>query len=205
MRYIVFDFDGVIGDTRQILLDFFDQSNAVKTLMREKGFDNPEEYLIYAQLNKKNTQELVAHDGAELVNYIHSKGTLPIYSEMTAILKELATDSRMAIVSSNSKALIEQSLGELVTVFDTIFGFEDSRDKLQKTQALEQFWNITPVQVYFLTDTVGDLLELQEHLPAKNLIGCGWGLHGHQLLSSVLAEEQIIDHPSQIVAKINSN
>lgn len=93
-------------------------------------------------------------------------------------LKKLPGSSNLAIVTSNGKKLVTEFAKKSGLKFSHILGFEDAPDKESKVLKILKEWNLKPVEVLFITDTLSDILEIKNVLPLENILGADWGWHG---------------------------
>ena len=122
----------------------------------------------------------------------------PILQE---IVKKLAKEHKLSIVSSGITAIIEKCLKDkdILKYFDEILGFDFHASKVVKLKKILNDHNISPKDTVFITDTLSDVLEANEvGIPS---IAVSWGLHDR----STFAEGHpaaIIDDPKELIPTI---
>jgi KH-domain-like of EngA bacterial GTPase enzymes, C-terminal/Haloacid dehalogenase-like hydrolase len=213
-KYLIFDFDGVIGDTLQ------EYAKVVhETTEAEKST---------AQIIKENIIE--HHQKPQFDSWTNSqkeqwKQDLILWSDkiielgfdcFPAVIQELLKikSPKMAIVSGSSHNLLRYGiekanagLGEGFTPlhFDYMMGFEDGLSKVDRVLRICQDWNIDPLDIYFFTDTKTDVIELENTLDKDKIFGCAWGWHGYTRLKEVLPPDQILEEAFEIHRAIDND
>ena len=196
-KYLIFDFDGVLADTWQSTVQSvaeIDQTTLeiateriLETHQKPMSEDRPAQPNMADRISRILVlNKLVVEKGFEL---------------FVGFLKEIEaiSNTRIAIVSSGSREhLIAPVLSKFNLKFDFVLGIEDHVSKVEKVKEISQKWKVDINDVYFFTDTVSDVVELEPILNKEKLIGCSWGWHGKQRLESVLNSEQILNNFSDI-------
>jgi phosphoglycolate phosphatase len=186
----LFDFDGVIVDTLEeafLTNDRFVKKLGLPPLEREAFrlmykkniHDSMIEYGVKEQDFKilwsmiKEREKKVAHD-------------ILIYQDVPGLLEELR-NHKLYIISASSTEAIKSYLNrkDLTKYFQEVFGAEEGMSKAEKIRMIVKKENVSPQETYFLTDTVGDVLEGKK--TSVNVIGVAWGFHKKEELEEVLA------------------
>lgn len=198
MKYLIFDFDGVLGDTwnprmevllargdrtkEEILHDtdqYFTKSPHTRdlSLSKEFLFDRQERIIKFGQL-------------------LNAKG----FNLFDGFIEELKKfqDAKMAVVSSGAAVYVKPALGESGLEFSHILTFEDHHSKEEKVEQICKDWNISVKDAYFFTDTVSDVNELSNIMDKNNIYGCAWGYQEAEKLSMILAKDHILHNFSDI-------
>lgn len=213
-KYLIFDFDGVIGDTLEVY------AKAVQAATEPKK--------SITAIIKENIIE--HHQKPQFDNWNESqtnqwKKDLVVWSDkiielgfncFPAVIEELLKikNPKMAIVSGSSHNLIRygiqkanEGLGEgfVPLHFDYMMGFEDGLSKVDRVLKICEDWNIDPAGVYFFTDTKTDVIELENALDKDKIFGCAWGWHGYTMLKEVLPADQILEEAFEIHRAIDND
>ena len=198
MKYFIFDFDGVLGDT-------FDCSIEVKQAMdgksREEVLISHNEYFT----KSTHTRDLNLNEESlramkewviEFGNAIFEKD----FNLFTGFIEELKKikNTKMAVVSSGSAIYIKPKLENCGVKFSPILTFEDHHSKEEKVEMICREWKVEVKDVYFFTDTISDVRELEKMLDKNKLYGCAWGYQGREKLLTVLESDHILDNFSDI-------
>ncbi len=193
-KYLIFDFDGVLGNT-------WTESNEVKVVMGDsatvedaaavtmKHFDKKpsterNHSLTTEQLQKK--QEWITTFGKHL-----SETDFGLFKGFIAELKKIK-NAKFAVVSSGSSQYVLPALKKSGIKFTHILAYEDHYSKEEKVEKVCKDWGISPKDAYYFTDTKADILELQDLMGRERMIGCAWGWHGYEKLNELLPEKMIL-------------
>jgi phosphoglycolate phosphatase-like HAD superfamily hydrolase len=190
--YLIFDFDGVLGDTLEATLHVlstldnvtYDQAYKNLQYFFKKPHHARKNNISEAEYNKK--LDWINLFGADL----HDRGFAlfdPFVDEISKI------DTRhLAVVSSGSLKYIVPKLNQTELKFTHILGFEDHHSKEEKVEKICMDWGVGIKDVYYFTDTVSDVVELRDIMDMTKIIGCSWGFHGEDKLDTVLPKTQIM-------------
>jgi phosphoglycolate phosphatase len=155
IKHIVFDFDGVIGDTFDLNL-VLSQKHSITT-------PTLEDFLAHHDGNVYEEPK-IAYDPtkvhvwyseyAELVSYTHLENSI-------TPIQQLAEKYTLHINSSNSEVSLIAALSKagIYKHFEKIMGKETHRSKVEKFHMLFSEYGATPENTLFITDTLGDIKE----------------------------------------------
>ncbi len=199
MQYLIFDFDGVIGDTRQASAEATAKVNGVDvaTALRTN--------LEYASKKPNHTRDHTLSE-AELHSIYewtvrfgeHMKeSNFALFEAFVAEIVALSTPYK-AIVSSGSQRYVIPAVEQTLINPTHILAYEDHHSKEEKIELICTDWGVTQSEVFYFTDTLADVYELQGFIHPSRLIGVGWGYCGKAALQMVLEDAYILDEPSDI-------
>lgn len=196
MKVILFDFDGVIVDTFSFCYRIMNSRDAIsEDFYRAKfegnindAFKKPEQnpdaklFDFYGQYNP----ELMACQPNE---------------EVVKVIKELARNHTLIIISSTISSSIEQFLEVhgLADVFKEILGNDVEKSKVKKINDVLQRYGIKSTETVFITDTLGDIKEA--NVCGVKSIAVTWGYHSSTTLEKG-SPYKIIDHPNKLIETI---
>jgi leucyl-tRNA synthetase len=193
-KYFIFDFDGVLGDTREV---------AIKARMNVFGFTTREEaekdLMQYFEQKPDHARDAYRSPEriAEDLDWVrrYGEGIIalkpPLFKNFIKEIKKYK-NVRLAVVSSGSEKYVKPLLKKSGLVFTHILSFEDHHSKEEKIELICRDWKIDVQSVYYFTDTKADVYELENILDRKKIIGCAWGYHNFEKLNEVLSEKQIL-------------
>ena len=204
MKHLIFDFDGVLGDTSDSRIE----------VLQEMDGKSKEEILISSDLyftKSTHTRDLNMSDQAlgDLQSWITKFGTLlskkefNLFHDFIEEIKKIS-DANLAVVSSGSNIYVKPRLENCGLEFSHILTFEDHHSKEEKVEMICKDWGVSVKDVYFFTDTISDVVELENLLGKNKIYGCAWGYQGRDRLLSVLEEGNVLTNFSDI-GKIFTN
>ncbi len=197
MKYLIFDFDGVLGDTyghrKEVLLEI-GISQEEFTARTDKYFTTSSHTrdLNLSKESVSNIQDWMTRFGTLL----NEKG----FNLFTDFLEELEKiqDVKMAVVSSGSYIYIKPKLKNSEIQFTHVLTFEDHHSKEEKVELICKDWEISVKDAYFFTDTISDVKELGNIMDKDKIYGCAWGYQGAEKLSTILDKNHILNDFSDI-------
>ncbi len=181
-RVIIFDFDGPIVDS---FLACFEMGE-----FRSPGI-TLEEYRmmftgnIFDEFEKRQQGKPVIEPPDFDYGKESQKRKLPLtpVQGIPELLKNLHTKAHiLAIISSSNSERIREYLRthHIEEFFTDVLGADVEKSKVRKFEMVAQKYNVSPDQMIFVTDTLGDIKEAAEHnIPT---IGVTWGFHDKTLL-----------------------
>lgn len=204
-KHLIFDFDGVLGDTLESLL----QSHVVyENVSYEQATENMIKYFSKTQHAKKDKIDIeVTLAEKDLWHATY----LPIALEFGNLFDEFMQavlslkNVRKAIVTSNTNEIVLPLLGDLAEEFEFILDYHDHLSKEVKIEKICSEWGISEKEAYYFTDTISDVVELDQYMDPTKVLGCSWGFLGKEKLQTVLPESQILDNFNDIYKHFPEN
>ncbi|MEI6728296.1 MAG: NUDIX domain-containing protein [bacterium] len=190
-KHIILDFDGVLADTWQGFIQAYSEVHNTTTL------GEASQLIIEGSMTslktKVETESLEQHiRNISLANKRQTEIGFNLFTDFITELKKIP-NAIFAIVSTSTREhLLEKALINCDLEFTHVLGLEDDVSKEVKVNLIVREWMVSPKDVYFFTDTVADVLELNEVLDSTKIFGCSWGWHGTERLQTVLADNQIL-------------
>jgi phosphoglycolate phosphatase len=158
IKHIIFDFDGVIGDTFDIL----------SSLSYKHVVNNPshEDFLAHHDGNvfeepkvifDAEKRHLFFSEYRESIAGSHLKDSI-------APIKSLSEHFQLYINSSNQEAGLLSALeqADLLSCFKKVMGEETHKSKVTKFQIVFDEYGATTENTIFITDTLGDIKEAEK-------------------------------------------
>jgi phosphoglycolate phosphatase-like HAD superfamily hydrolase len=208
MKHLIFDFDGVLGDTLEVrdkAVMEIDGLTQEQTTQKFKEFFNRPQFnrdgkYIGKKVSKKTTQAQTAQfDPTWLTRYSQAvlKHGFNLFDGFIHEIEEIK-DAQLAIISTGSREYILPKMENTNLNFSHILDFNDHPSKQVKLEQICADWKIDLKTPFYFTDTQVDVRELEKIMNPKKIIGCAWGYHGFDLLREVLPEKQILRKFSDI-------
>lgn len=198
IRYLIFDFDGVLGDTlkswNEVIKEVEGLSDEELVVRNNKVFTKSTHTrdFNFSEKELEVMNKSVSHRGS-----LVAKKGFDLFDGFMEEIKKIP-DTKMAVVSSGSFHYIKPELVNCGLEFSHILTFEDHHSKEEKVENICKDWAISLDQAYFFTDSISDVVELERILDKNKIYGCSWGYQGHEKLATVLDKEHIFDKFSDI-------
>lgn len=193
-HYLIFDFDGVLGDTWTATLK-------AKVLMGDSKTEEEAQQAILEYFDKKPFHAKNVPITQEKSNAA-TKWSRDFGEKMATIdfdlfhefIKEIKKYKKVkiAVVSSGSRQYVIKAMKKSGLKPTHILAFEDSHSKEEKIERICKDWKVDVKDIYYFTDTKADVYELEDLLDRNKLIGCAWGYQGFTKLNEVLPDKQIL-------------
>lgn len=196
VKNIVFDFDGVIGDTFDIV---FALSQAADQSMTHDDFVEHHDGNVYEEPKIKFSAEGAKQFYADYSNRI----SLSHIAEAVPSLERLANSYKLFIISSNEeygiKAVLEKA--NIARHFDAIYGYNTHKSKITKFEMLRDQFGIDFDETVFITDTLGDIKEGNK--VGVKVIAETFGFHSRERLAQG-SPYKIVDSWKEIEQEITT-
>jgi len=206
-KYLIFDWEGVFGDTFDSIVSSYLELNNLAKGERE----NVVNYILNERMVKpKYTKEknFSQEEIAEQISFREKEYELKLkygIKYFQGFIEEVRKikNVKMAIVSTAHQNFLDEFTGNSGLDFDFLLGFKPGFNKEDGVLEVCKNWGVETSQIYFFTDTIRDVVELETVIPKAKIIGCQWGFHGEKL-KEVLPEAQILKNFSEIHGIIKS-
>ena len=200
---LIFDYDGVIADSLEYNLAI---TNRACALAASKARPATVEDLY--ELSSMSFDELAGSIGVEpaeihpcLVEInrllaIPNKQT-KLFAGMAEVIRTIAQEHRLAIVSHNTEIAIDQvlSMYGLRHHFSDILGAESPGNKTEQISSLLEKYHVDSKKAYMVGDSVSDILSAQQ--AGVNSIAVSWGFQPIIRLKPA-NPDFIVTHPEQL-------
>ena len=175
---IVFDLDGVLFDTVEIMIqEFLKEYPGVTRDMAEGFFHGNvhEERERIAHLKKEETEE---EEEERKRAYTIRKTEAQMFPKMKELLQELYTKGYVLVTNTSASERNCTPLFErwgLQTLFDFHATTELSKSKVEKFKIIAERYDCHPRELIFVTDTIGDIREAD--IAGVPTVAVTWGAH----------------------------
>jgi phosphoglycolate phosphatase len=175
IKAIIFDFDGVIGDTYDIS---FQVATRLHPNITKQDFLNIFMGNVYVTAGVHFTEK----DIPTFFEKTKQAFTSYNFFAVQPMLEKLSEKYKLFIISGTIDDNIKHflALGNLGGYFQKILGATTHRSKIARFKMVFNEFNVTPEECLFVTDTVGDIVEARE--ANVESIAVTWGFHNEQLL-----------------------
>jgi leucyl-tRNA synthetase/FMN phosphatase YigB (HAD superfamily) len=199
-KYLVFDFDGVIGDTKEATLkNYIAIGLATDTETGEKviseWFDRKPKHMSQNEFKKEEHEERVKRIKEFGTSFLQFK--MGLFNDFVKEIKKLK-NVKLAIVSAGSALYVKPLVKKSGIKFSHVFTGEDSMKKGDSVLKVAKDWKIDPKEIYYFTDAISDYYELEHFINPKRIIGCAWGFLGEEKLKKLFADTEILKKPKDI-------
>lgn len=126
-----------------------------------------------------------------------------IHPSMEQIIRNLAAQYNLCIVSSGSERTIKEQLmnSHVLDCFSDILGYETDTSKVRKIKSALETYHVGREKSVFVTDTLGDIREAHE--VGVVTIAVTWGFHLEKKLQEG-SPEYIVQTPGDLQKTIES-
>ncbi|MGP1382795.1 MAG: HAD-IA family hydrolase [Thainema sp.] len=207
MAVIIFDFDGTIADTLDAIVAI---TNRLATKYRYPMVTSHD----VKQLQGLSTQQIIRHSGlsifqfARLVRRVRRELNASIESiqpiaQLEPVLRELAHEHRLGIVTSNSAQNVQRFLvrHQLTEQFSFIYSGTTLFGKAKVLRRVLRQYQIKPTHVFYVGDETRDV-EAAKVLPI-NMIAVAWGFNTPEILQAH-QPDFLIYSPSELLKLMKS-
>lgn len=199
-KYLIFDFDGVIGDTWDVFIDVLIRRRRFKT--REEAISSMKKYFSskpnHIRGHTLTDEEMqIEFDKTVKTGEMIDEHGFPLFTDFVAQIESINTHYK-AIVSRGSQNYIIPKMSTTNINPTHILAFEDHHSKEKKIETICNDWNVSVKDVYYFTDSLADVYELQNMISKDKLIGVSWGFCTEEDLLKELLPEHILNIPSDI-------
>jgi phosphoglycolate phosphatase len=210
VRAVIFDLDGTLVQTRVASWEIFSRINNRFGL----GVDHPEQYFDLFRGNVFSSIRTLCRDDAHaaevktaFLELLRSDYTPPMIPGMVDVVRRLAGDCTLAVMSSNAMQVLRRVLvgNEVAFCFAHVFGGDVAPDKSVAIRAFladsgsafgrrcaadydegDRGADPSPAGTVLVTDTAGDV---RDALAAGiRVVGVAWGMHSVDELTTAGAE-----------------
>lgn len=202
MKYLIFDFDGVLGDTAGPRMEILLEIGTIHgSKSKEEILKHTDRY--FTKSSHTRDLNLDSQTVASIGDWMIKFGNLMIkkgFKLFDGFIEEIKKieDTKLAIVSSASAVYVKPALEKSGLALSHIMTFEDHHSKEEKVEQICKDWNISVKDAYFFTDTVSDVNELSNIMDKNNIYGCAWGYQGAEKLATVLDPTHIFNNFTDI-------
>lgn len=188
-RIVILDFDGVIADTLQDMLKFSDQVAAEFGIQHQTTLHDLEvlQPMSFANLGRQigiPESQVNLYVERMVACFQNSPIPCPIIPGMAEAIRDMAGDSRLAIVSGNDTLVIQHFLQyyNLEPYIECIYGVDLPGSKKEKILTILQRFDSPSLPAFMVGDAASDV----EAAHQAGILGVavGWG---HQSQEKLLA------------------
>lgn len=206
-KVIIFDFDGTLADTIDILLSITNRLSA------EFGFKSATKEEL-AQLSNLNSWQILQYSGISIFKFpllirrlkaeLHSEiPNIQLFPGIKEVLLELKRRGfQLGIITSNSRENVWESLEK--NGLQGTFAFIYSGSTFGKHKVINKWLkleHINPEQVVYVGDEIRDIDAAKK--TGIKVIAVGWGFNSQEALAAQ-NPDFLIERPQELIEIINS-
>lgn len=202
-NFILFDFDGVIGDSWKVA---FEAAKVICPGITEVDHKKRFEGNINDVKHSETFHNNDCNHGLDWFDiYLPKmKEGAKIFPGMKELVLDLEKEYTLIIISSTLSFPIEEflALHDLSSHFDWVMGNDVHKSKVEKIRMVFEKYNIGPEECVFITDTLGDMHEAEEmKVPS---IGVTWGFCALETLQKG-SYLKLVDTPEELRSAIKEH
>lgn len=183
IQHIVFDFDGTLADTIDVIKEVV---SSEMNDINEEDFEFLRSEGIKKLIKRKNIPfyklpKMVLHFTSKL----NTKHDIPLYPEMIPILHKLSLHYRLGIVSSNSEENIRQCLTkhQVESLFDFVYSQSSIFGKHLVLKNMCKKHKLNPAEILYVGDEDRDIIACKKAM-IRSIAVC-WGFNSEKRLREV--------------------
>ena len=199
IKYIVFDFDGTIADTfdviKSIAINEFDAYDFDFELIRSEGTKG-----LFKKMNIPLWK--LPEMALKVTSRLRNNKEIKLFPEVIDLLNILKKDYKIGIVSSNSKENIIDTLQKhnIEKMFEFVYSDSSIFGKHLVLRKMCSKYKINPIDVIYVGDEDRDIVAAKK-VKIKN-IAVTWGFNSKEKLCKV-KPDYLADSPMQILEIIS--
>jgi len=204
MKLFLFDFDGVLVSS----LEIYEQ--AVGLSLKKMNRPLTRGRAEFLELFDGNFYESLTKRGVDVTKFLEVSGDLlaaadytkmePI-TAMISVVGELHKENILLVISSNKSQTIDAALQRFKFngYFQEVLGSDFSLSKKEKILYAKEKYQIVPADIYYIGDTVGDIIE--GRAVGVNTVGVTWGWHTKEKMAAA-QPDYLFDQPEDLLQLI---
>ena len=203
MKYILFDFDGVIADSFYSALEV---KQMICPHVTEEEYRKLFEGNINDTMNSAASHTEACRNDIDFMTEFSNRmeNTVQLFSGMKEVVNELSTKYILVIISSTTTVPIQKFLkaNNLNTNFAWIMGNDVHKSKVEKIKMVFSKYSINADDCVFITDTLGDIHEAGKM--GVKAIAVDWG---YGTLESLHKGNpySLVNNPNALLATIQNS
>lgn len=207
-RIVIFDFDGVLADTLVDMLRFSDEVAAEFGIHHHTTLQDLEalQPMSFANLGRQigvAETEIARYVQKMIERFETSPTPCPIFPGMTEVVTKLKADTILAIVSGNTRTVIQRFLEyySLSDAFQQIYGVDQPGGKVEKIKQILAEIALPDLPAIMIGDAASDIEAA--HQAGIIAIAVGWG---HQPQSKLIQArpDYFVTNPQELLDTIMS-
>lgn len=200
IKYIVFDFDGTLADTfdviKNIAMNEYSEYDIDVELFKSEGAKG---MLKMLNIPRWKIPGMILN----VTNKLRNSKNIKLFPGIVDLLINLKKDYKIGILSSNSKEIINDTLKEydIENLFEFVYSESSLFGKHSVLKRMCSKHNIDPLEVIYVGDEDRDIIAAKK----ANLksIAVTWGFNSKEKLSRE-NPDYLVDSPMQILEALQS-
>jgi len=184
MDIIIFDYDGVIVDSLDLVIEIYNElapQYDLEKLKEKEEFTKFFDHNFFQGL-KENGIGPEVYEGLlkEMADRLAREvKDAPLFEGIKEVLKKLSQEYRLLIITSNLSYVIEEALKiNDIKEIEEVVGAEKEKSKVKKIKRVEGKYPDS--KIYYIGDTTGDIYEGRE--AGTITVAVSWGFHKKEKL-----------------------
>jgi len=200
---IIFDYDGVIADSFDVVLKIFNNICEKYGIKKQKKHEFKEMYKqnffegMKQKGMKKESMDEFDNDYKKTAKIKEDK--VELFDGIKEVINKLSEKYDLFIVTSNFKSIVEKDLKRFnIDKIKEIIGGDKEQSKTKKIKIIKEKHKDS--KIYFITDTIGDIKEGKKADIVT--IAVSWGYHNKELLQKE-SPDHIVNSPEELLKLFN--
>lgn len=203
MKYIIFDFDGTLADSMPVIVSIAEEMLGIditdKDIQRYRNM-TAKQILKEARVPLYRVPALLVKGKAIMAGRVDS---VPVFDGLEEVVKKLAEDHVMYVVSSNGIGIITAFLKrhKINKYFTRVYGNVGLFSKAQAIRKVTKREGFNVGDAIYIGDEVRDIEAARKI--GMPIISVTWGYNGEQILKKY-KPDHLVTKPTQIVGVIQN-
>ena len=207
-KLIIFDYDGVLVDSLITVVETVNEVGKINNInchLTVEDFDTIED-MTYGQIIQKagiseSDFKIVIPQLFEI--FVKKTIQIKLFNGISTLIKELAKEHRVVVVSGNIKSVIEEKFKkeDLFSSLSFIWGADSPGDKAEKILKSMEMFNAASKNTFMIGDSKSDIIFAKEARVKSIAVTWGWQ---HIKILKKTNPDYVIDTPDQLLEIIQN-
>lgn len=198
MRILLFDYDGVIANSFQVVFEIFNSVCEKYGLhqMNKEEFVHLYDDNFYVDVVKRGMKQ---QDVSKMIEdfragFLKNKSKIEMFDKINEVVNELGKKNKIIIITSSETSVVKEFLKRFGIKTDEVLGADVETSKIKKIETVKKKY--PNANFVFITDTSGDVKEGKK--AGVECYGVTWGYHNEQQLMRQ-TPEKIFHSPQELL------
>ncbi len=198
-KSLIFDFDGVIGNTFEASVQFIAKylkisPERARIILIKDGLKNRKDSSIYRFVKNWYYKRLLS---------FFEKQTDLLFKDKIEDIERLWPHNPKAILSRSDSRICRALLADKQDMFEFVLGRDKVKTKLEGLEIINLSSRFKLENCIFFTDSVGDYREMTKILKPEQIYVVTWGFQPKDFLEKYISDKRLLDNFADITEKVD--